>query len=113
MTHRIVKGDDISLTITVKRDAAVVDISAATTVTVALINNTTIALSGAAASGTSGADWTNGVIVILFTAIETDTLTANNFLHVEVEVDDSGISSWIKSDFGGWLGWLMTIGSSP
>ena len=100
MTHRIVQGDDISLTITVQEDGVAVDISSASLVTVALIHAQTLQLSGVASSGASGADFANGVIVILFTAAQTATLTANNELFVEVEVDNSGISSWVKNDFG-------------
>lgn len=102
MSHRIVQGFAARFTITVKEDGTAKNISTATTVTVYLIasddsNNGVIRLSTVASSGETGADFTNGVIVVNFTGVQTATLTVNERLWLTVSVDTDDI--WIKPDF--------------
>lgn len=103
MSHRIVKGVDTRITITVKEDGLAQDISSATTVTVYLntydgSDNGVVRLSSVADSGATGANFANGVIVVTFTAVQTATLIANERLWLSVTVDTS--DAWVKSDFG-------------
>lgn len=99
MTHKITRGISTVLIVTVKEDGTAKDVSAASTITVGLFNQSNVLqLSVAASSGHADADWTNGVVAVTLTTTNTDSLTAGggNSLWPAIKVDTSDI--WVKAD---------------
>lgn len=85
----IVTGDDIDLSVTLQTSGgSAVDVSAATSIKVALANPTrTASVAGpyTASSGTSGASWGSGVVVVRVPAADSAAITNASVL-VEVQV---------------------------
>lgn len=87
-------GDDWAITTTLKKDGSAYDVSSATisAAVVSLNRKEPIEMIAATAqsSGTTGADWTNGVVVSKFAAAATALVTAYGTLYLEVQVTIGG-----------------------
>lgn len=116
MSKTIVLGDDIGIVATLKvRENGVVtnaNFASATSVKLALLHGSTTVLSATLTDGATytdkkgtlhTADWSTGKIVATFTSAQTRTLTANTQLHIEVTVDKSGITTWPRGTFEGFI----------
>ena len=66
-----------------------VDISAATTVKAGLINNGTLVLSATdPVPETDGADWANGIVIVVFEASETKDLKPDKNFVIQIRVEN-------------------------
>lgn len=77
MTVTITRNDDIRLSTTLKENGSAKNVSAATNITAAIVStdgNTQYAQSAALSSGETGADWANGIVVVVIPAASTGTL---------------------------------------
>ena len=92
----IVTGDGIDLAVTLKKNSATFAIasnSPAATVTAAIISgdHSTQYIAGTVqSSGATGADWDNSLVIVAFTAAQTAKITYTGNALLEVQVDDSG-----------------------
>ena len=87
----ITSGDDIQIkAILTTFDGAVADVSAAT-ITAALqdTNGNQLIASTAQSSGTAGADWANGVVIVVFADTLTGSLEAGP-AYLQIQVTISG-----------------------
>lgn len=87
-------GDDWDIIITLKRDGAVYNVSTASAISAALVSDdgpapSTVVAAVSCSSGTSGADWANGVVVIEIPNATTAALTAQR-AYVEIQVTIGG-----------------------
>lgn len=87
-------GDDWNIPTTLKKDGSAVDVSAATisAAIVSLVNDEPVSViaSTAQSSGTTGADWANGVVVSVFSDTLTDAVTIFDNTYLEVQVTYAG-----------------------
>jgi hypothetical protein len=86
---QIVTGDDIDLSISLQTSAGVaVNVSAATEIKVALVNTGRTGYQAGpytASSGTSGASWSTGVVVVRIPSADSTAITVS-VVEVEVQV---------------------------
>lgn len=96
MAVEITTGDYVPLSVTLKKDNAVFDMSSGHTVKAALRSTTALITSEISpTSGEAGADWANSLVVIPFGASETALLTPNTTVTLEVQVTDAnGPLTW-------------------
>ena len=102
MALSLITGEDVLLTCTLEDYdpatcvATARGIDSAATVT-AVIRNSSGTLSDTVnvLEATTGSDWENGVIIIVFTDTETAAVTEYGLKLLEVAVDDSGVSKWL------------------
>lgn len=89
----IVTGDDVSLSVTLKKDNSTFTINPAATVEASLVSqdhNTVVLAPVTVSNSATGADWANSLVVIEFTSTETNSITTYGELILEIQVDDSG-----------------------
>lgn len=94
MTVILTRSDDVNIPVTLKTDGVVDDVSAASDITAALTSrdgNTQYGVQ-AQSSSTTGADWTNGVVVVLFAAAQTGTIPAGG-IRLEIQVTLASVKS--------------------
>ena len=90
MVPIVTAGDDIAIKATLLSNGAAYDVSSASLIQAALLGpsgNTLIALT-TQSSQTTGADWTNGVVMVLFPKATTASLKAGSaYLEVQVTLN--------------------------
>ncbi len=87
MSVVITRGDDIRIATTLKENGVAIDVSAATTITAAIVSTdgATQYAEAVQASGEVGADWANGIVVVVIPAAST-TLLPGATVTLEVQV---------------------------
>ena len=85
-------ADDWDISVTLKTDGVATNVSGATDISAAVVTNdddnpTQVVATTALASGATGADWTNGVVVAEFSSANTD-ITPGIYL-VEIQVTEN------------------------
>jgi hypothetical protein len=88
-------GDDWTINVTLKKNGVVFDASSATSVKAAVVslvgNEPTEQIPETTQNeAASGADWTNGLIVVEFAAAATDNVKKYGSLQLEVQVEKDG-----------------------
>ena len=99
MTIEVVSGDDVVIAATLKKGGATFTIDPGATVTAMLVSlnhDTAYTAEIAQSSATSGADWSNSLVVVVMGASETAGITYQGNAYLEVQVHDS-----IKETFFG------------
>ena len=89
----IVTGDNVALQVTLKKNGSTFLINSGATVEASLIGNAheeVFVAAVAQSSGTSGADWANSVVVVIFSPTDTENVTHKGEAVLEIQVDDSG-----------------------
>lgn len=92
-------GDDWTINVTLKKNGVVFDASGATSVKAALVSLTGSEPTEQIAAtvqnaGATGADWTNGLVVVEFAAAATALVSKYGTLYLEVQVDKTKIETW-------------------
>ena len=96
-TPLIVTGDDISITVTLKKNDLTFNIPLISTVTARIVStNHKEVYSGSVvqSNSASGADWPNSLVIVDFVPADTSTLTYQGKALVEIQVDDNGKRTW-------------------
>lgn len=96
----IVTGDDVALSVTLKKDGVVFNIDTGATVKAALISkdrNTILIPEVTCLSNATGADWPNSLVIVPFTSTETAAITVFESALLEIQVDDGGKLTWFVS----------------
>ena len=96
-TPEIVTGDDVALSVTLKKDNATFTITPTAEVKAALVSTDrtkVLANEVAQSSAAEGADWANSLVVVEFSATETATVTNTGRALLEIQVDDGGKRTW-------------------
>lgn len=100
MTGIIFTGDDLNIPLTLgttdsNGNFTALDVTGAT-IQASLISRTGDILIAKTAVNeiTPNSDWANGIIVVTFSTIQTASLTPKLNAFIEVEVDDSGLSTF-------------------
>ena len=97
-------GDDWICSVTLKRNGVAQDVSLATDISAAVVssddqNVTEIIGATTQSSGTAGADWANGVVVVKFPAAST-SVTEYGQRYIEIQVTIGGDKeSWPRQAF--------------
>jgi len=99
----LVTGDDIVIEQTLTKNNATFVIDSSATIKASLTtrdgNATILVAPVAVVEATSGSDWPNSKIIILFAEADTATLTAFGPIFLEIQVDDGGKLTWfVKSE---------------
>jgi len=91
---KIVTGDDVTLPVTLKKNGATFDMSSAAVKAAIVSNSRTTKFTGdvAQSSGTSGADWLNSLVVVVFSSTDT-AISATGPAWIEIQVDDGGLKT--------------------
>jgi len=91
-TPTIVSGDDVSLSVTLKKNGSTFDMSGATSVKASVVseNHTNIFIAAVTQTEVAGADWANSLVVVNFTSAQTAAMTFQGRASLEIEVDDGG-----------------------
>lgn len=94
--HRAVAGDDWRLGVTLYNNGSVVNLTGATVqVQVLDANEYAMVAATSQSSGTTGADWTNGILVIAIPAASTGTFMRDCMYYLRVIVTQSGVvTTW-------------------
>jgi len=90
MPLEVFTGDDWNISITLKKDGAAYNVSTASEILASVVSDdqnapSTIVGAVACSSGTTGADWTNGLVVIEVPNATTSPLTARE-AWVEIQI---------------------------
>lgn len=96
-TPVLVTGDDISLSVTLKKNGVPFTINPSATVTGMLVSQSRVeALTEAIAQSdtTTGADWANSLVVVKFASADTAAITTQGAAILEIQVDDGGKRTW-------------------
>ena len=96
MSDNITKGDDVQWPVQLLLDSATFVIDPGAQVRAALTRRgVTVGPVVTCSSGTAGADWATSLIVVVFTAAETSTMTTGQTT-LEIEIVDGGITSTFR-----------------
>jgi hypothetical protein len=88
-------GDDIRFSVTLTKDNVPVPIDSGATIRAVLKHdNASISPLVTLSNAATGADWSNGVVIVEFTSAESATIKEVSHPLLEIEVDDSGLSTW-------------------
>lgn len=99
-TPILVTGDDTSLSVTLKKNGQTFNIDTGATVQASLVTPNhikTIMNPVGVLSTATGADWTNSLIVIELTSAETGAITDYGDALLEIQVDDSGKTTFFAN----------------
>ena len=94
---KVTTGDDISLQVTLKKNAATFAISDTAIVKAALIHSATgdkLTSEVTQSKDTSGADWPNSLVVVEIPSSETESSTRTGVTKVEIQVADPSKLTW-------------------
>lgn len=103
-SRTLIGGDDIALSVQLKKDGAVFNIPNTATVK-AMLHDDSPANLGAISSavtcieGAPGADWAQSLVVVEFTSAESTTWKETYRATLEIEVDDNGKTTWRVNNF--------------
>ena len=89
----LVTGDDVSISVTLKRNGATFTIDPAATVKASIIKSDHVTILLAAieqSEAATGADWANSLVIVSFTSTETLSIDHTGEAILEIQVDDSG-----------------------
>ena len=91
MPLEVFTADDWAISVTLNKDGAAFDVSTATDISAAIVNNdgtnpTTIISAVTLDSGATGADWANGVVVVEIPNASTDVDPQNAYLEIQVTI---------------------------
>jgi hypothetical protein len=93
----LVSGDDIVIEQTLTKNNSTFAIDSGATVKASLISRdkqTIIVAPVSVLEATTGSDWANSKIIILFDSTDTDTATDFGPVYLEIQVDDGGKLTW-------------------
>lgn len=93
----LVTGDDIVIEQTLKKNNATFAIDSGATIKASLITRdkeTILVAPVTVLEATTGSDWANSKIIILFAEADTATLTNFGPIFLEIQVDDGGKLTW-------------------
>ena len=93
----IVTGDDTSLLVTLKKGGNTFSIDSGATIKASLtsVNKSTILITPVEVlEATSGSDWANSKVVVVFSAANTGAISEYKQAILEIQVDDSGKKTW-------------------
>lgn len=95
----LVRGDDISIAWTLKKNHETFAIDAGATVRAKIVasNGTTVSPTVTCLSNAVGADWDNSLVVVAFTSAQSATFPVTEDGILEVEVDDGGKRTWKRN----------------
>lgn len=96
----IVTGDDVALSVTLKKGGATFLINGTATVQASLVSldhQTTYAGPVAQSNAASGADWANSLVVVELASANTSSITYQGKALLEIQVDDSGKTTFFAS----------------
>ena len=96
----IVTGDDVSLSVTLKKGGATFSIDVGATVQASLVSldhQTVYAGPIAQSNVTPGADWANSLVVVELASATTSPITYQGKALLEIQVDDSGKTTFFAS----------------
>lgn len=96
-SNQIVSGDDIVIEQTLTKDDVTFSIDSSATIKASLVSRdrtTVIVAPVSVLEATTGSDWANSKIIILFAEADTSTLTTFGPMFVEIQVDDGGKLTW-------------------
>lgn len=96
----IVTGDDVALSVTLKKDNSTFDIDSSATIHAAIVSETRSQLlldAVVQSNSASGADWDNSLVIIEFSSTETSNITTAGRALLEIQVDDNGKQTWFVS----------------
>lgn len=84
-------ADDWEISVTLSKDGVAYDVSTATNISAAVVDNdginpTTIISAVTLSSGATGADWTNGVVVVEIPNASTNVNPQNAYLEIQVTI---------------------------
>lgn len=89
----LVKGDDVSLSVTLKKNNATFIIPVTATVEASIVksDHETVLLAPIEQSESApGADWANSLVIVAFTSAQTSTIAQTGEVLLEIQVDDNG-----------------------
>lgn len=93
-------GDDISLSVQLRKDSATFNINTTSIVEAQIVANDRNSVLSAKTTMTStatGADWANSLVVVEFASSATSNITTFGPAILELQVDDSGKTTWFSS----------------
>lgn len=96
----IVTGDDSSLSVTLRKGGVTFNIDTGATVQASLVSldhQTVYAGPITQSNATPGADWANSLVVVEFASTDTDSITYQGKALMEIQVDDSGKTTFFAS----------------
>ena len=95
-------GDDWDISVTLNKDGAAYDVSAATAIEASIVsddgtNPSTLIAAVTLSAGATGADWANGVVVAEFPAASTDIDLGSRYIEIQVTLGGKK-STWPRNN---------------
>jgi hypothetical protein len=91
-TPKLVTGDDVAISVTLKKNNATFTIDPTATVTAALVDTqhtSTYMLPVAQSAAAPGADWANSLVVVEFAGTDTQSIDFQGGALLEIQIDDT------------------------
>lgn len=92
MTPQIVTGDNVALSVTLKKNNATFVIDSGATVKASLVSfnhSTSYTLEITQSAAATGADWANSLVIVEFAPGDTSAITYQGKAYLEIQVDDT------------------------
>ena len=96
-TQEVFVGDDWNIPLTLGKvdenevfTALTIDLASTVNASLIAKDGTILIASTAQSNATTGADWTNGVVAVVFTNVQTASLSPSVQAFIEIEITDTG-----------------------